>query len=248
METYKPLTANKLKTIAIVAMFFDHFVTVFLPHNALLSLAFRFAGRMAAPVFCFFIAEGFYYTSNLKKYIARLLIFAAISHLPYNLSFSYALSPLRATSVIWPLAIGLIALTAIKNEKPNLVFKLLILAACCAVSITANWNFVAVLWVVVFGVFHGNFKLQIIGFCVVGAVFHIMPTSLRFGFFHELYPQWFQIGIFLAIPLLAMFNGKAGKGSVAMKRLFYFFYPAHLIMLYMLKQFTPLAETLGQLL
>ena len=85
MNTYKILTANKLKIIAAVVMFLDHLVSVFIPHNELLNLLFRFSGRVAAPVFCFFIAQGFHYTSNIKKYIIRLLIFAAVSHLPYNL-------------------------------------------------------------------------------------------------------------------------------------------------------------------
>jgi hypothetical protein len=247
MTTYKFLTANKLKIIAVIVMFFDHFVTVFLPHSSLLSLALRFPGRAAAPVFCFFIAEGFYYTSNLKRYIVRLLIFAAISHIPYNFAFGLPISPFVATSVIWPLAMGLIALAVIKKEKINILLKLMILGTCCAVSITANWNFVAVMWVVVFGVFHGNFKRQAIGFCIVGIVFHLIPTFLRFGFFHEMYPQWHQLGIFLTIPLLLMFNGKTGKKSVVMKWFFYVFYPAHLVLLYLLKQFTQLPEILGKI-
>ena len=244
MESYKYLTANKLKIIAVAVMFFDHFVSVFLAHNTLISLMFRFSGRIAAPVFCFFIAQGFYYTSNLKKYILRLFVFAVVSHLPYNICFG--LSFFQATSVIWPLFMGLIALASIKNEKINLPSKLAILALACALSYRANWNFVAVLWVVMFGLFHGNFKRQIIGFCIIGIVFHLIPAFIRFGFFHNVFPQWFQLGIFLAIPLLAMYNNKLGKKSRFMTWLFYVFYPAHLILLYLLNQFTPLAEVLGR--
>ena len=223
-------------------MFFDHFVSVFIPHNELLNLLFRFAGRMAAPVFCFAIALGFHYTSNIRKYIIRLLILAVLSHFPYNLAFGLSLSIFRATSVVWPLAMGLIALWACKNEKVHIILKLLIAAACCAVSYTANWNFVAVLWILAFGLFHGNIVRQIIAFSIIGIVFHLLPQWYRFGFFHELYPQWFQLGIFLAIPLLLMFNGKPGKKSKFMAWFFYVFYPAHLIVLIVLKHFTPLAN------
>ena len=228
-------------------MFFDHFVTVFFPHNEPLSLAFRFIGRMAAPIFCFFIAQGFNYTSNLNKYIFRLLILAVVSHFSYNLLFNESLSPVDGTSVVWPLAMGLIALAAIKNEKVNPFLKIVVLGACCALSYTANWNFIAVLWIVVFGVFHGNFKRQVAGFIVVGMIHLFWWHFVRFGFFHANNPQWFQLGIFLAIPLLAMYSGKPGKKSAFMTWFFYVFYPAHLILLFILKQYTSLAEILEKL-
>ena len=238
-------TANKLKIIAAILMFFDHFVTVFFAHNEMISLVFRLLGRTAAPVFCFFIAQGFYYTSNVRKYLFRLLVLAVISHFPYNLAFG--LSLFRATSVVWPLALGLLALASIKNEKINLVFKILIAAACCALSYTANWNFVAVLWVLAFGLFHGNFKRQIAAFCIIGIVFHLAPQFYRFGFFHERFPQWFQLGIFLALPLLAMYNGKPGKKYAFMIWFFYVFYPVHLMVLYLLKNYSQLAQIIGRL-
>ena len=232
IKTSKFLTGNKIKIIAAAVMVFDHFVSVFIPHNELLNLLFRFSGRIAAPVFCFFIAQGFHYTSNIKKYIIRLLIFAAVSHFPYNLCFG--LSFFQATSVIWSLALGLIALAAIKSEKINVFFKPLILVVCCALSYTANWNFIAVLWIVGFGIFHGDFKRQVAAFCVVGFV-HLIWQLRRFGFFDAMYPQWFQLGIFFAIPLLAMYNGQPGKKSRFMTWFFYVFYPAHLLLLYLLK-------------
>ena len=230
-----------LKILAAVVMFFDHFVTVFFPHNDLISLLFRFSGRLAAPIFCYFIAQGFFYTSNLKKYIIRLFVLAIISHVPYNLNYARSLSFIHATSVVWPLAMGLIALTAFKSEKIHIILKLAIVAACCAVSYTANWNFFAVLWILGFGVFHGNFKRQISVFCIVGFAY-ILWQLRRYGFFDEQYPQWFQLGIFLAIPLLAIFRDIPGKRSKFMAWFFYMFYPAHLIFLYLLKQFTPLVE------
>ena len=238
-NTYKLLSANKLKLIAAAAMFFDHFVSAFIPHNEMLNLVFRLAGRTAAPVFCFFIAQGFFYTSNLKKYILRLLVLAVISHIPYTLCFGYSF--FQATSVVWPLAMGLIALAAVKNDKIHLIFKPVIVAACCVLSYRANWNFIAVQWILGFGLFQGNFKKQIACFCFVGLL-HLAMSFIRFGFFHETFPQWFQLGVFLALPLLALYSGKPGKKSGFMTWFFYVFYPAHLILLFLLKQFTPLAE------
>ena len=242
----KIFTANQLKIIALVFMFFDHFVSVFFPHNEIINLVFRVLGRTAAPVFCFFIAQGYYYTSDIKKYITRLLIFAVISHIPYNLAFGLSISPLAATSVIWPLAMGLIALAVIKNEGIHILLRLALVCVCCAVSYTANWNFFAVLWIVGFGLFHGNFKRQALSFCIIGAAY-LAWQFRRFGVFHPIYPQWFQLGIFLALPLLFMYSGKQGNKSRFSAWFFYVFYPAHLILLFILNHFTTLKEVMRNL-
>lgn len=240
MEKIKySLTANKLKIIAIIAMFFDHFFAIFLAHNTIIGLASRTPGRIAAPIICYFIAEGYHYTSNREKYILRLLIFAAISHIPYILLFGFTF--FQATSIIWGLAMGLIALTAVKSDKLPLLIKPIVVAACCALALTANWNYVAVLWIVAFGLFYGNFNRQILAFCAVGIVFHLIPTYLNFGPIHEGYPHWYQLGIFLAIPLLALYNGKLGRKSKIISWSFYVFYPGHLLLIYLLDRFTSLS-------
>ncbi|MCL2094033.1 MAG: conjugal transfer protein TraX [Treponema sp.] len=240
-NTYDSLTANKLKIIAAFFMLLDHFVSVFLPHHALMSLIFRMLGRTAAPVFCFFIAQGYHYTSNRKKYLIRLLVLALVSHLPYVLAFGL---PVHASSVVWPLALGLIALMTAKSEKIHLILKLLIIGALCVMAYTSNWYFIAILWILGFGLFHGNIKKQLASFSLV-ALIHIAWQLRRFGLFHEVYPQWFQLGLFLTLPLLLLYNGQLGKKSAFMSWFFYVFYPGHLVLLYLLKIFTPLAEFLG---
>ncbi len=229
----KKLTSNQLKVIAIIAMFFDHVVGVFFLYDTLLGQGLRIPGRIAAPIMCYMIAEGYHHTSSKKKYIVRLIIFAIVSHLPYNIYFGFTF--FQATSVIWALAMGLIALTAVKSNKFNIFIKLVVLIACCALSVTANWNYIAVLWIVIFGVFYGSIKKQMLGFCAVGIIFYLVPTFLDFGLMHEGYPHWYPLGIFLAIPLLALYNGERGKKSKFITWFFYIFYPAHLIFLYLLK-------------
>ena len=226
-------------------MFLDHFVSVFLAHDNTFAMIVKIFGRTVAPVMCFFIAEGYHYTSNLKKYISRLLIFALISHIPYNIAFGYSF--FQATSVMWPLALGLIALAVIKHEKLHILLRIVIVMFCCALAWRANWNFVAVLWVLGFGIFQGKFALQIIAFTLVGLLGHISLNFYRFGFFHDRFPQWQQLGIFLAIPLLVLYNGQRGRKSKIMTWLFYVFYPAHLLLLFLLNRFTSLADIMGRI-
>lgn len=223
----KDLTSNTLKYIAIIAMFFDHLFAVFILHDSVEGALSRIPGRIVAPIMCYLIAEGYFFTSDAKKYAKRLLIFAAISHFPYVIYFG--LPWWKATSVFWSLALGLIALAIYKNEKLPLLVRILLIVLCCAFAIPADWNFVAVLWILFFGIYKGQFNKQIISFIVIGIVFHLVPTIINSGWSHA-----YQFGIFLALPFLVLYKGRRGKKSKFLKWGFYVFYPAHLLILFII--------------
>lgn len=85
-RTSKALDRNALKYIVIVLMLVDHIVhqiEAVYGYDGTWYLLGRLISRLTAPIMCFFLAEGFRYTRNVKKYTARLGIFAAISHLPF---------------------------------------------------------------------------------------------------------------------------------------------------------------------
>ncbi len=237
-DSIRALTANKLKVIAIVTMFIDHFVSVFFTHNTVFNMMLKIPGRVAAPIMCYMIAEGYYKTSDRKRYLRRLLIFSVISHFAYNLCFGYEF--FEATSVIWSLTMGLVALMIVKSGNLYAWVKVIAVGACCLLAITANWNYVGVCWVVTFGVFYGDVKKQMLGFVVVGVLLHLVPTFLNFTFSHAGLPHWYQLGIFLAIPLLLCYNGQLGKKSKIISRTFYWFYPVHLVFIWLLAICIPL--------
>ncbi|WP_099361791.1 TraX family protein [Fredinandcohnia onubensis] len=224
----RDLTSNALKYIALIAMFFDHLSAGFIPQETIAGFVLRIPGRVVAPIFCYFIAMGYFYTSNIRKYIERLVIFAAISHFPYVLYFN--LPWWKTTSVMWSLALGLIALTIVKSEKLPMYAKLALVFLCCMLAYPADWNFVAVLWIVFFGIYRGQLNKQIISFVLIGIFAHLIPQIINMGWHHA-----YQIGIFLAIPLLLMYKGRRGRKSNLLKWGFYVFYPLHLIVLYIIK-------------
>lgn len=225
----KDLSSNTLKNIAIIAMFFDHLFAVFISQETLVGILLRVPGRVVAPIMCYLIAEGFHYTSNVQRYIKRLLVFAAISHFPYVLYFGY--SWWQATSVIWGLALGLIALAAAKNDTFPIYIKLAVILLCSVLAYSADWNYIAVLWILFFGLFRGQRNKQMISFAVIGTALHIIPSIIHLG-----WGQANQLGIFLAIPLLLLYKGRQGRKSKFMKWAFYIFYPLHLMILYILYQ------------
>jgi len=127
------LNGNQLKIIAMLAMTIDHLICVIYPNYPTdwWIIGLHIIGRMAAPIFWYFIAEGYHYTHNIKKYAVRLFIFAIISHFTYNFAFGIPFIPFQTslfnqTSVIWSLALGLVALAVhgssrIKQWQKNLL-------------------------------------------------------------------------------------------------------------------------------
>lgn len=230
-SSYKILSSNALKNIAIVAMFFDHFFAVFLPANTWLWSLSRVPGRVVAPIMCYLIAQGFIHSSNLRKYGSRLLLFTLISHLPYVLYFKEHVW--QKTSVMWSLFLGLVALTVAKRTAWALPLKVLAIGGLCLLAIPADWQFVAVLWILSFGLFAGRPSLQFLSFSLIGIFCHILPALLS-GSPYYIY----EIGIFLALPLLSLYNGKQGKKSKLIKWGFYVFYPLHLLLFYAIRLIT----------
>jgi len=221
----KDLTSNTLKYIAIIAMFFDHFFAVFISQESMEGILSRIPGRVVMPIMCYLIAEGFFYTSNVKKYVKRMLAFAVISHFPYVIYFGLP----EATSVIWGLTLGLVALATVKNDNLPIYIKVPGVILLCLLSVPGDWYYVGVLWIVFFGIFRGRFKAQMISFAVIGIVLHVIPKIINLG-----WDQLNQLAILFAIPLLAMYKGRQGRKSKLMKWGFYVFYPLHLLLLYLL--------------
>jgi hypothetical protein len=123
----KGLTSNTIKIIAIIAMTIDHIAWTFFPHYSLNApiVFMKIIGRLTAPIMIFFIAEGYYHTKNIRKYIFRLFVFAIISHFAYAFAFDKDFIPFKKTvfdqtSIIWALMLGLIALAITESKTIKL--------------------------------------------------------------------------------------------------------------------------------
>ena len=100
----------------------------------------------------------------------------------------------------------------------------------------ADWGYIAVFWVLCFGVFWNRPALRLASFTAVGVVFYLLPVAgevladpsalLQYGY---------RLGFLLPIPLLAAYRGVRGRRSAARKWGFYGFYPAHLLLLTLLQ-------------
>lgn len=231
--------ANQLKFIAIVAMLIDHIALSFLPSQSFLYQIMRAIGRVTMPIMCYFIAEGYYKTRNLKRYVLRLSLFSILSHYSFvmfisgisSISFNdgFSIRLVLPTSVILTLLIGLIGLIIYNNNRINKYVKIVILMWLCIFSQIADWGYIGVLLVLAFGIYHNNFKKQVKCFYMISIILFIDTIMLSLVNNNIWWDNLYHLGILLAIPLLSQYDGTLGKHKS--KWLFYIFYPLHLLIL-----------------
>lgn len=249
--------SNTLKLFAITAMLIDHIAWAFVPTVSPLGELMHLIGRITAPTMCFFIAEGYYHTRNVKRYALRLAVFAAISYLPFFLFEEGKLPNLQnfiQLNVIYTLLCGLLALWA-WDKIENRLLRFAAVFGLCILSMPGDWSFFGVLYVLGFGIYHGDFRRQMKWFTAVSLVMAgiaslpylimniglLVPSAapmilqqLKGRSVPPVYSQFFQFGVFLAVPLLMCYSGERGGGKYG-KWVFYIFYPLHLTILALLK-------------
>ncbi len=247
METKKfrfELTSFALHIMAMVFMIFDHLWGVFATDGYLWMTC---IGRLTYPIFAFMIVEGYFHTKNLKKYVLRLLIFALISEIPFNLVMSSSwIAPLHQ-NVLWTFLIGILLIFL--NEKANkkalwvriLVFIGTALLGCLLGIITfVDYNHGGVLIILMFYVFRERKWWVLLGqivclyFISVEVISgQFIPIEL-FGKTFELVVQSFCV---LALIPIWLYQGKQGPYNKAIRYLYYGFYPAHLLLFALIRMF-----------
>lgn len=236
------LNSNTLRLVAVLLMVSDHIWATAMSFGNWMT----YIGRMAFPIFAFQIAEGFLHTKNFKKYALRLLAFAVISEIPFNLFYSSRWFNPYHQNVMFTLLLGLLAIKVIDNLKkdisPKNIGKSLLWLALIAVGGTlgfVDYGFLGVLTVVMFYLCRGyRFTpiLQLIGMILINIVFFEGQVFIFdvFGKTVEIPSQGFAV--FSLIPIW-LYNGKKGKSSKVLQYGFYAFYPVHMLILYLIKYF-----------
>lgn len=243
-ESKFSLTASQIKLIACFFMLIDHagaFIVKpyldshmsVLDYHAMrrLDMAYqtcRSVGRITFPIFCFFLIEGFYHTRSRVKYLIRLLIFALISEIPFNLANTGSVFSFDYQNVLFTLAIGLTVLILtdkIRNASLNQYLEALLI-----MLLTASGAYLAYIC---------NTDYDFKGVLVIVALYFIYPLykTSRFSFVLSgglLFSwEWFnnisRIPASLSLIPVYFYNGERGKGF---KYFFYLFYPLHLLLIY----------------
>lgn len=115
------LTAAVLHIIAMTLMLMDHLWATLLPAKEWLTCA----GRVAFPIFAFMAVEGYFHTRSFKKYILRMLLFAVLSEIPFDLMYGGTWFYPVHQNVLWTFLLSLLGVWLMeqvrKKEKPGCI-------------------------------------------------------------------------------------------------------------------------------
>lgn len=239
-------STDMLKLVAMITMLIDHVgagILEYLVRSSALSLdvrstlldidqVLRLIGRIAFPIFCYLLVQGFLHTRSRLKYAGNLLIFALLSEFPFDFMLSSELD-LNSLNVLFTLLIGLFTLWGIEKAKSNIFLIMLVTAAGMTIAavLSTDYSWTGILLIVSLYLFRENSLLQ----CSISLVLFFAAGVVRNIGLYESIGQA-VIGQFSSkYTLLFSFwmiyrcNGKRyiKKG----KYFFYLFYPIHLLLL-----------------
>jgi hypothetical protein len=217
------LNAFVLKLIAAAAMLCDHVAVVFVGSNYIM----RAIGRIAFPIFAYFVAEGYLKTRDAKKYALRLLVFSLVAQVPYALAFG---GELYKPNVIFTLFLGLIAIYIIDKGDSIIKFIIPMVLAVTAELIGSDHGAFGVVMVIVFYI--GATKM----IKLIWAAFLILIMQTVIVLQYQNFNGQYLIFLFYLIPIciLCLYNGEKGTNNLAGKWFFYLFYPLHLLLIWLL--------------
>lgn len=204
-----------LKVIAAIAMLVDHTAILSVFAGTEIYTIMRAIGRIAFPIFAYYIAAGFINTHNLKKYVTRLFICAVISQIPYTLYFKNYFD----LNVIFTFLIAASVLYFIKIQWHYTAAVIAILTVCIEIlfDISFNYSIYGIITVVIFYLFMDRpYKV---------GIFFLIATLL-FSIYNKNPMQMFAV---LSVPLIFIKQPIYVKMP---KYFFYYFYPIHLMILY----------------
>ena len=234
-------TSASLHIMAMLFMLCDHLWGTVISGNDWLTCI----GRIAFPIFAFMIVEGYFHTKNLKKYVIRLLIFALISEIPFDLAMgSRVFYPIHQ-NVLWSflISIGLIhwnERTKFKKLWKRILVGFLSVVTGYVVGLLTMVDFyhAGILTVLVFYAFRQrNWWCRL---CQLICLWYINVEMLG-GFSYELHfgeavyflsRQGFAL---LALIPIWLYRGRQGFHSKMLQFTYYAFYPLHLLILGILK-------------
>lgn len=231
MREKRGLSGSTLKIIAMISMLTDHAAYVFLmpvltkgplvSGSALTAYRFmrNFVGRFAFPIYCFLLVEGFQKTHDRKKYALRLFAFALISEVPFDLAFYNTPLDMGHSNVFFTLFLSFIMMALLERAGLYLrsqwlrffsVIAVPFVISLCAEIISCDYGAKGIIAVALLYLFRRNKTEQLLAGCVAFV--------------------W-EITAPLAFIPIAFYNGTRG---LKLKYVFYAFYPAHLLLLYLL--------------
>lgn len=232
-------TSEKLKILAMGTMFIDHAAVALIYNRELnemsplmenIGLAMRLIGRMAFPLYAFLLVQGFLWTRDWKKYVARVAVFAVISEIPYNLVAGDRVWFPGAQNTMVTMVIGLLCMkmiVSVEAQRSRLdmgnrilewmsVMMIAVVGMLVAELTRADYGAFGVLLILVLYLFRYKPMEQMGAGCVV------LGLAYNFGIY--------ALFAWIAFFFINRYNGERGRKLGILP---YVFYPAHLLLVYL---------------
>lgn len=220
------ISAAVLKWIAVVTMVIDHFAaSVYWQmgqgYHYEIYYVMRKIGRIAFPIYCFLLVEGFFHTRNAAKYLRNCFLFALISEIPFNMAIFGEVFYRYGQNVYFTLCIGLCALIVLDRYRARhgtgyMLLKLVVIVAAAFAGevLDVDYHWKGVLFIVMF-------------YYIRNMQEWVRNTAVICAFASEITAP-------LAVIPIHFYNGERGR---QLKYLFYAVYPVHLSVLGLVRFF-----------
>lgn len=229
-----------LKLFALGFMLIDHIGYVLYPN----IIWFRAVGRLSFPIFVFLLVEGYKHTRHQGKYVARLLVLAVLSEPVFDIAFYGKPVYFGAQNIFWTLLFGLLLLRIydILSKENGLHSKVFagfvcgFVSICLGIFLRNDYDALGFLTILVFYWFCGSgWKrkacLFVSMFLLYGPVCGGFPLLIDAGSFQVVIPV--SILACGSLPFIWHYNGRRGYNAAWFRWGSYFFYPVHLLALYL---------------
>lgn len=247
---FKGITSNELKIIAIITMIVDHIgYYLYFTLDDQTYIVLRIIGRIAMPIFVYLIIQGYFNTKNLKKYILRLLLLAIITQLSINLIGvinkiyvpGYSVGVINGLNILFSFVLSLCIiyvldnrLFKVENKMVNIILNIIIKIITILVGIVVihyvsiDYNYIVPLIAIVYYIFEKIKRQTADKNSILICNILMLNSLLMIG----LVKGYLNMFMFLAIPILAIYNGNIGKKSKKIRNMFYIIFPLQHIVLY----------------
>lgn len=248
----KGVSGSTLKLMAVCFMAMEHFgriviergILMTLPRGAMSDRDFAFLesmedvliaiGRMAFPIFCFFLVEGFLHTKHLKKYVFHLLLFAIISEPVYDLAFYGTGFTMEEQNVLFELLLCLVMMILqqrILQMEGRVKWLFALFIAICAGYMAEvlhlDGGLFGVALVSVFYLFSGKRVTRVFAaaLVIIAASCYRVGGGFEFSFSNVL-----DVCVAMELVSLVLLNFYNHTRGFGWKYFFYLFYPLHLLL------------------
>lgn len=246
------ISGSTLKIIAVISMFIDHVGAAFLGRmligfdtlsniaedsivlkvfpwmlewEKLVSVyyATRYIGRIAFPIYCFLLVEGFKRTHDVRKYALRLGLFALVSEIPFDLCFNASIIEFTYQNVFFTLFIGLVTMIAVDWSGKHKWSENIITDRICGYFFMAVFTVAGIAAAELLSTDYAGTGVM----CVM-VLYFLRNRKVAQAIAGAVAFSWELTAPLAFLPILA-YNGKRG---LKLKYFFYAFYPAHLLLIY----------------